>query len=252
MSPILLFCVAGLPAALCALGWARTARTLAAFRAENAQLRIDPVTELLTRRPWTERARELLPQLDDPVVTMCDLNGFKRVNEQFTHADGDTVLDLFACCLRGAFGPRALIGRFGGDEFVVLIDRQHLDGDLHTAAAACLVHWRGVYCGAAFGAARPLDLALRDGATDADLPRAERRARAQLGRMLHAADLASQRAKARCRRENLLTATAWFGAADPAVPEVLDPRPLARCRDNPVDPTPSGEHADLPFVEPSG
>ena len=49
-----------------------------------------------------------------------DLNGFKGINDGHGHAIGDRVLEIVALRLRAAVRPLDKIGRFGGDEFVVV------------------------------------------------------------------------------------------------------------------------------------
>jgi diguanylate cyclase (GGDEF)-like protein len=66
-------------------------------------------------------------------VMTFDLNGFKQVNDTYGHLAGDEVLKQFATELRGAFRPLDDVGRWGGDEFIVVLDcgledaRQHVD-----------------------------------------------------------------------------------------------------------------------------
>jgi diguanylate cyclase (GGDEF)-like protein len=55
-------------------------------------------------------------------VVYLDINDFKRVNDTFGHLAGDDLLKQFAGELRMAFRSTDLIGRWGGDEFIVLVD----------------------------------------------------------------------------------------------------------------------------------
>lgn len=54
-------------------------------------------------------------------VVFLDLDGFKEVNDTFGHLAGDRVLASAACRLRGAMRDHDVIGRLGGDEFLVLL-----------------------------------------------------------------------------------------------------------------------------------
>jgi GGDEF domain-containing protein len=208
------------------------------LRAENTQLRHrrDPVTGALLRDAWLSAARAALPDLARPALVFCDVNGLKIVNDQHGHRAGDTLLRQMTDQLRAGFGPRALIGRFGGDEFVILVDLpERWRSWLRAAVTACAVDIDGIMCGAAFGFVRPIDLARRDNATWRPLPGAVQLARTQLDRLLHAADLALLRAKSRCHAEDLSTAIEFYGPHDKAVPAHLDADPRDRIRDETAD-----------------
>lgn len=53
-------------------------------------------------------------------VMVCDLNGFKQVNDHFGHQTGDMVLKRFAALLRESCREYDYIARMGGDEFVII------------------------------------------------------------------------------------------------------------------------------------
>jgi diguanylate cyclase (GGDEF)-like protein/putative nucleotidyltransferase with HDIG domain len=53
-------------------------------------------------------------------VTVCDLNGFKEINDRYGHLAGDKVLKLFANLMRDACRQSDYTARMGGDEFVVI------------------------------------------------------------------------------------------------------------------------------------
>ena len=67
-------------------------------------------------------------------LLFADIDDFKRVNDTLGHEAGDEVLVQFANRIRGAVerlgGDEALLARFGGDEFVILIQ----NGDVRAAA----------------------------------------------------------------------------------------------------------------------
>ena len=54
-------------------------------------------------------------------VLMADLDHFKRVNDAYGHGAGDKVLETFGDILRGNTRPTDVLGRYGGEEFVVLL-----------------------------------------------------------------------------------------------------------------------------------
>jgi diguanylate cyclase (GGDEF)-like protein len=92
-------------------------------------------TDYLTSLP---NARSLFLSLDNElaraqrtasslVVIVCDLDGFKQVNDRFGHMSGNKVLRLIANGLREQCGPPDYVARMGGDEFVLLIPGGNVD-----------------------------------------------------------------------------------------------------------------------------
>lgn len=84
----------------------------------------DPLTGLLNRAAFvTALQRELAEVGPDTQAWLyfCDLDGFKEINDRFGHDAGDAVLVHTARQLRRQAGDRSVVGRFGGDEFCVLV-----------------------------------------------------------------------------------------------------------------------------------
>jgi diguanylate cyclase (GGDEF)-like protein len=89
------------------------------------QATIDPLTELLNRRGWTELAERVwwrsLQNREVVEVMLLDLDHFKLVNDQWGHPVGDEVLRRVASVLRQQTRPGDLLGRWGGEEFILLL-----------------------------------------------------------------------------------------------------------------------------------
>ncbi|MFE9679412.1 diguanylate cyclase domain-containing protein [Streptomyces sp. NPDC006259] len=105
-------------------GWAVHA---VALHKQLAATRRDPLTGLLRRDSYTARARRLLARRDDLAVVMIDQDHFKAVNDDFGHPAGDAVLAATAARLTAWAGPRAAVGRLGGDEFFSELTRASRD-----------------------------------------------------------------------------------------------------------------------------
>ena len=103
-----------------------------ALAIENAlkyeQAESSAVTDYLTGLP---NARSLFLQLDRElarckrdatslVVMVCDMDGFKQINDRFGHLEGNRVLRLFAQALKDSCREYDYVARMGGDEFVVV------------------------------------------------------------------------------------------------------------------------------------
>ncbi len=85
----------------------------------------DQLTSLPNRRMFEEHATLMLEGAtaakDLAAVIQLDLNGFKRVNDQFGHHYGDVVLRATADRLTAAKRADELVARLGGDEFAIIV-----------------------------------------------------------------------------------------------------------------------------------
>jgi two-component system, cell cycle response regulator len=85
----------------------------------------DSLTGLLSRREFFELGDKILHQVRTrraPVsLLMVDLDYFKSVNDQYGHTVGDQVLAVIATRLKNTLRQDDLAGRYGGDEFVILM-----------------------------------------------------------------------------------------------------------------------------------
>ncbi|MFI5935757.1 putative bifunctional diguanylate cyclase/phosphodiesterase [Actinoplanes sp. NPDC051494] len=104
----------------------------AAVAVENARLverlRYDAYHDRLTSLPNRRRVTDALAESvkvrapgEIVAVMLFDVDGLRDVNESMGHANGDKLLAEVAERLRGIAGPGALVGRIGGDEFVVTL-----------------------------------------------------------------------------------------------------------------------------------
>jgi diguanylate cyclase (GGDEF)-like protein len=96
-------------------------------RAHRRRSTLDPLTGLFNRNALEQRLGELDGQLCDPdegrsyAFLLCDLDHFKRVNDQFGHAAGDAVLQDIAYTMRAALRAGDTIYRVGGEEILVML-----------------------------------------------------------------------------------------------------------------------------------
>jgi len=87
--------------------------------------RTDTKTGLLNATAWTDTARDEISRAqrrgEGVGVLVLDLDLFKRVNDTYGHLAGDDVLVEFAAATRAEVRVSDSVGRFGGEEFVVLL-----------------------------------------------------------------------------------------------------------------------------------
>lgn len=89
----------------------------------------DNLTGLLTRDRWEAEAAVLLANGQAQAMLWIDLDRFKDVNSTFGHLAGNVVLGEIGRRLR-ARDDGSLAGRFGGDEFVVVLPYEPAAADL--------------------------------------------------------------------------------------------------------------------------
>lgn len=113
-----------------------TATSLAAQAAvalENAQLHrivewqalVDPLTGLANRRSLEESLLEEVSRAErfggDVCLVLADLDRFKRINDRYGHPTGDSALRAFALTLRDLVRDIDSAGRWGGEEFALVL-----------------------------------------------------------------------------------------------------------------------------------
>jgi two-component system, cell cycle response regulator len=110
--------------------------------AEAARWRLlatrDELTNVGTRRAFTERAREHLLEERAVAVVMFDLDDFKHINDTYGHLAGDRILRDVGAMFLARTRREDVIARYGGDEFVLLVADASLEEA--TIIAERLVH----------------------------------------------------------------------------------------------------------------
>lgn len=85
----------------------------------------DAGTGLLNKRAWTEYTIEQLNRKDNSTrwLVIIDVDDFKHINDTYGHIFGDQVIRRVAEIMQVLVGQRGVIGRFGGDEYVILLEK---------------------------------------------------------------------------------------------------------------------------------
>ena len=115
-----------------------TIRALESSKAEMESLAMrDPLTGIFNRRALFDAFEDLhsmsSSEKTDFGCIMADIDHFKSFNDRFGHAVGDQVIQVVANILSTTIRPTDIIGRYGGEEFCILLPGQGPEG---TAIAA--------------------------------------------------------------------------------------------------------------------
>lgn len=161
-----------------------------ALRKDLVRAEEDPLTGLLNRRAFFARCAKLLSDHESDraghlLMLLVDLDDFKQINDTHGHQAGDEALIAVAQAMREALSEvGAVIGRSGGEEFVVAAVQDHTES-AHLAQRIC-----------AAIAALPIGVTASVGTASMVMPHApEHTAGWDLDRLVSAADTAMYLAK---------------------------------------------------------
>jgi diguanylate cyclase (GGDEF)-like protein/PAS domain S-box-containing protein len=86
----------------------------------------DPLTGCLNRRAFNESLEERFHEARNSgrriICMMVDIDHFKRINDNFGHSMGDTVIKFVADTIQSNIRPNDLLARYGGEEFCLVLD----------------------------------------------------------------------------------------------------------------------------------
>lgn len=86
----------------------------------------DSLTGFWNRAAFREKAEEILEKARvkgdvTPALLVVDVDNFRKINEEYGHIYGDTVLVNIAEAMKMVFGEEAVLGRFGSDELTAMV-----------------------------------------------------------------------------------------------------------------------------------
>ncbi len=89
---------------------------------------LDTLTGVISRSYSMKFVNNLISERIPFTFTIIDLDNFKHINDSYGHTSGDHVLKYVSRGIAEAVGERGLVGRFGGDE-LLLIDLENIEAD---------------------------------------------------------------------------------------------------------------------------
>src|ERR1700753_2010782 len=97
----------------------------------------DSLTGLPNRRAIADTIRRMVAQTTRTMrplaALMCDLDHFKQINDQYGHGRGDDVLAAVGAAITSSIRVSDFAGRFGGEEFLVLLPDTDSNGAIALA-----------------------------------------------------------------------------------------------------------------------
>jgi diguanylate cyclase (GGDEF)-like protein len=99
--------------------------------------RTDPLTGLSNRRDFIEKLQFEITRFERTQIPfsiiLCDIDDFKLVNDQYGHDSGDYVLAGIADIIKSTVRKQDIVGRWGGEEFILLLPDARLGGGKRAA-----------------------------------------------------------------------------------------------------------------------
>jgi len=83
---------------------------------------IDNLTKLLNKEAILDYVKYLIENNKRFTMAIIDLDNFKHINDVFGHMAGDKALEAFSECLFNKIGSSGICARYGGDEFIVILE----------------------------------------------------------------------------------------------------------------------------------
>ena len=98
---------------------------------QNDITEIDFTTKLLNKQTTFKQLEEYLKSINEKpesfTLAMADIDFFKKINDTYGHLAGDKILKKISECLIKNTKGDDIVGRFGGEEFIILLKNTNLD-----------------------------------------------------------------------------------------------------------------------------
>ena len=110
--------------------WQRLQQSRADMEEIERLVKYDTLTGLLNRRSILDRLNDHLKHAlryhENFSIIMLDIDHFKNVNDSYGHLVGDDVIEIIAGIIKNSLRKTDLAGRYGGEEFIVILPQTNL------------------------------------------------------------------------------------------------------------------------------
>lgn len=92
------------------------------FKDQDLQYAFDGLTKVLNREMISSYLSYMVQSKKSFTVCLCDVDNFKSVNDNYGHMLGDEILQIIGASIEEIIGSKGVVGRYGGDEFMIILD----------------------------------------------------------------------------------------------------------------------------------
>jgi len=107
-------------------------RKIELLKNEQEELVIDSLTHVISRQFIIKIAKKLIEDNKPFTLMILDLDNFKHINDTYGHLSGDFILNTAGEAIISYCQDKAYVGRYGGDEFLILLPNKIEYDDVHT------------------------------------------------------------------------------------------------------------------------
>lgn len=106
----------------------------------SEEMRLDPLTRLYNKVAVGEEVRNFIARKPKGthVLFLIDIDNFKRINDTYGHSAGDKMIYSIAQVIRNQFRVSDIVGRVGGDEFLVFMKNTTMQDAVEKARQLCI------------------------------------------------------------------------------------------------------------------